>query len=81
MIISEEGVDMVLEMARQPVRDTKARKLAPEQQGQGSKADRCHYTEEYQREDSRTGIPRRSLVSMSVLLKYLIMILLLQLKN
>ena len=41
-----------------PVKDIKARKPVPEVQDQVLKADRCHYIEEYRREDSQTGIPR-----------------------
>ena len=56
MIISEEDVDTVLEMVRQLVRDTKVRKLVLEHQDQVSKVVRCHYIEEYLREDLQTEI-------------------------
>ena len=58
MIISEEDADMVQEMERPPVKDTKARKLVQERQGPVSKADRCHYTEGFQREGSHAEIPK-----------------------
>ena len=61
MIISEEAVDTVPEMVRQPARDTKVRKLVQEPQDQVSKVDRCHYTEEYQREVSQTETQKKSL--------------------
>ena len=61
MIISEEDADMVLEMVRLPERDTKDRKLVQAAQDRDLKADRCHYTEEYRREDSLTEIQRLSL--------------------
>ena len=73
MIISEEDVDTVLVTERLPVRDIRVRRLVPEQQGQVSKAVRCHYTEEFLREVSRTGILRQSLELISVLSKCLIM--------
>ncbi len=60
MIISEEDVDTVLEMVRQLVRDTKVRKLVLEHQDQVSKVVRCHYIEEYLREDLQTEILRLS---------------------
>ena len=56
MIISEEDVDTVLEMVRQLVRDTKVRKLVLEHQDQVLKVVRCHYIEEYLREDLQTEI-------------------------
>ena len=67
------AVDTVQVMARQPVRDTRVRKLVQEQQGQVSKAVRCRYIEEFQREASRTGILRQSLVLILALSKCLIM--------
>ena len=50
MIISEEAVDTVQEMARQLVRVTRVRRLVPELQDQVLKVVRCHYIEEFQRE-------------------------------
>ena len=64
MITSEEDVDTVLEMARQPVRDIKARRLVQEQQDLVLKVARCHYIEEYQREDSLAETLKKSLVLM-----------------
>ena len=58
---AEEDVDTVLEMVRQLVRDTKVRKLVLEHQDQVSKVVRCHYIEEYLREDLQTEILRLSL--------------------
>ena len=57
-IISEEAVDTVQEMARQLVRDTRARRLVPELQDQVLKVARCLYIEEFQREASQTAIQR-----------------------
>ena len=51
MIISEEAVDMVQEMARPQVRVTKDRRLVQELQDLVLKVDRCHYIEEFLRED------------------------------
>ena len=61
MIISEKDVDTDLEMVKQPVRDTKVRKLVQEAQDQVSKVDRCRYTEEFRREDLQTEILRQLL--------------------
>ena len=60
-ITSEEDVDMVQEMVRLLVRDTKVRKLVQEVQDLVSKVDRCLYTEEFRREDLQTEILRQSL--------------------
>jgi hypothetical protein len=54
VIILEEAVDMVRATARQPVRDTRVRRLVPELHAQASKVVRCHYTEEFLREASQT---------------------------
>ena len=61
MIKQVQDVDTVLEMVRQLVRDTKVRKLVLEHQDQVSKVVRCHYIEEYLREDLQTEILRLSL--------------------
>ena len=58
VITSEEAVDTVQEMARQLVRDTRARRLVPELQDQVLKVARCLYIEEFQREASQTAIQR-----------------------
>ena len=54
MIILEEAVDTVQEMVRQPEKDIKVRKHVQELQDRALKVVRCHYTEDYQREDLRT---------------------------
>ncbi len=64
MITSEEDVDTVLEMARQPVRDIKARRLVQEQQDLVLKVARCHCIEEYQREGLLAETLKKSLVLM-----------------
>jgi hypothetical protein len=64
VIISEEDVDTVQEMARPQARVTKDRKLVLELRDQVLKVARCHYIEEFLREDLPTEIPRRSLESM-----------------
>ena len=69
--VSEEVVDTAQEMVRLLVRDTKVRKLVPELRDQVSKVDRCHYTDVFLREVSLAETLRKSLESMSVLLKYL----------
>ena len=46
---------------KQPEKDTKDRKLVQQLQSPDSKADRCHYTEEYRREDSLTETTKQSL--------------------
>ena len=56
MITSEEAVDMVQEMVRQLVRAIRDRRLVQELQDQALKVVRCHYTEEFQREDSQIEI-------------------------
>ena len=71
MIILEEAVAMVQVMARQLVRAIKVRKLVLELRDQVSKVDRCHYTDVFLREVSLAETLRKSLESMSVLLKYL----------
>ena len=50
---------------------TKVRKLVLELRDQVSKVDRCHYTDVFLREVSLAETLRKSLESMSVLLKYL----------
>ena len=52
-------------------KDTKVRKLVLELRDQVSKVDRCHYTDVFLREVSLAETLRKSLESMSVLLKYL----------
>ena len=52
MIISEEDVDTVQEMVRQLVRDIRDRRLVQEHRDLVSKVVRCHYTEDYLREDT-----------------------------
>ena len=56
VITSEEAVDMVQEMVRQLVRAIRDRRLVQELQDQALKVVRCHYTEEFQREDSQIEI-------------------------
>ena len=68
-IISEEVVDTVQEMVRLLVRDTRVRKLVLELRDQVLKVDRCHYTDVFLREVSLAETLRKSLESMSVLLK------------
>ncbi len=63
-IISEEAVDMVQEMVRQPVKDIRDRRLVQELQDQVLKVVRCHYTEEFLREVSHAETLRKSLESM-----------------
>ena len=58
------GRDTVLEMARQPVRDIKARRLVQEQQDLVLKVARCHCIEEYQREGLLAETLKKSLVLM-----------------
>ena len=49
---------MVQGMAKLPVKDIRVRKLVQERQGLVLKADRCHYTEGFQREGSLAEIPK-----------------------
>ena len=58
------GRGHVPETARQPARDTRVRRHVPAEQDQVLKADRCHYTEEFQREASNALIPKISLALM-----------------
>ncbi len=60
MIISEKDADMVQEMERPQEKDIKVKKPVQELQGQGLKAVRCHYTEEFQREGLPASIPKIS---------------------
>ena len=46
-------MDTVQEMVRQPEKDIKVRKRVQELQDRALKVVRCHYTEDYQREDSK----------------------------
>ena len=61
VIISEEAVDTVQEMAKLLVRDIKVRKLVQEHQDQVLKVDRCHYTDVFQREVSHAETLKKSL--------------------
>ena len=63
MIILEEVVDTVQETARQLVRVIRVRRLVLEHQDQALKVVRCHYTDVFLREVSRTETQRKSLVS------------------
>ncbi len=47
-------MDTVQEMVRQPEKDIKVRKHVQELQDRALKVVRCHYTEDYQREDLKT---------------------------
>ena len=63
MIISEEAVDTVQEMARQQVRVIRDRRLVPELQDLVLKVVRCLYTDVFLREVSHAETLRKSLVS------------------
>ena len=52
VIILEEAVDTAQETVKQPVKDTKDRKLVQAHLEQVSKVVRCHYTDVFQREVS-----------------------------
>ena len=56
MVISEEGADMAQEMEKPLEKDTRDRKPVQELQDLDLKADRCHYTEEFQKEVLHVGI-------------------------
>ncbi len=61
MIILEEVVDTVQATVRQPVRDTKVRKLVQEHRERVLKAVRCRYTDVFLREGSHAETLRKSL--------------------
>jgi hypothetical protein len=64
VIILEEAVDTVQEMARPQVRVIRDRRLVPELPDPVSKVVRCLYTDVFLREVSRTETLRKSLLSM-----------------
>jgi hypothetical protein len=60
VIILEEDADTVQETERPQVRVTRVRRLVPELPGSVSKVVRCHFTDVFPREVSRTEIIKRS---------------------
>jgi hypothetical protein len=64
VIILEEAVDTVQEMARPQVRVIRDRRLVQELQDLVLKVVRCHYTDVFLREVSQTETLRKSLLSM-----------------
>jgi hypothetical protein len=64
VIILEEAVDTVQEMARPQVRVIRDRRLVPELPDLVSKVVRCLYTDVFLREVSQTETRRKSLLSM-----------------